>query len=199
MRAMALTTRTSPLADLALLGLRGVVGGYVAAHGAQKLFGSLDGPGLDAAGEHFEEDLDLAPGRSMATAAGTSELVGGTLTALGLGGPLGQLAITGTMTVATLTAHRDRGPFAVDGGPELPLTNIAAATALAVVGPGRFSLDSLLRVRPSRVLIGLTALAGAGAAAAVVQSQAVRRARPTPVTATSSTAEELDPETFRAA
>ena len=42
---MAFTTRTSLLADTALLGLRGVVGGYVAAHGAQKLFGSFDGPG----------------------------------------------------------------------------------------------------------------------------------------------------------
>jgi putative oxidoreductase len=196
---MALTTRTSPLADLALLGLRGVVGGYVAAHGAQKLFGSFDGPGLDTAGHHFEENLDLAPGREMAAAAGGSELLGGTLTALGLGGPLGPLAITGTMAVASQTAHRGNGPFTASGGPELPLTNAAAATAIAVIGPGRFSLDSLLRVKPSKALVGLALLAGVGAAAAVIQSQAVRRSRPVPVTATSSTAEELDPETFQAA
>jgi putative oxidoreductase len=196
---MALSTKTSPLADLALLGLRGVVGGYLAAHGAQKLFGSFNGPGLDTASQHFEENLDLAPGREMAVAAGGSELVGGTLTALGLGGPLGPLAITSTMAVASQTAHRGKGPFAAEGGPELPLTNIAAATTLAIVGPGRFSLDALLRVRPSRILVGLAMLAGAGAAATIVQSQAVRRARPVPVTATSSTADELDPETFRAA
>ena len=196
---MAFTTRTSPLADLALLGLRGVVGGYVAAHGAQKLFGSFEGAGLDATAEQFEEHLDLAPGREMAAAAGGSELVGGTLTALGLGGPLGPMAITGTMAVASQTAHRGKGPFTVDGGPELPLTNIAASTALAMIGPGRFSVDALLRVKPSKILVGLAVLAGAGAAATVIQSQAVRRARPVPVTATSSTAEELDPETFRAA
>jgi putative oxidoreductase len=196
---MAFTTRTSPLADLALLALRGVVGGYVAAHGAQKLFGSFGGAGLDTTAAQFEEHLDLAPGREMAMSAGGSELVGGALTALGLGGPLGPIAISGTMAVASQTAHRGKGPFAVDGGPELPLTNIAASTVLAIVGPGRFSVDALLRVRPSKVLVGLALMAGAGAAASVIQSQAVRRARPVPVTATSSTADELDPETFQAA
>lgn len=170
------TTRTSVVADSALLGLRAVVGGYVAAHGAQKMFGVLDGPGLDAAAAHFEEGLDLAPGREMAAAAAGSELVGGALTAAGLGGPLGPMAIIGTMAVATQTAHRGNGPFIADGGPELTLTNIAAATVIAVVGPGRFSLDRLLRVRPSKALIALAAAAGAGAAVAVVQTQAVRRA-----------------------
>src|SRR6187549_2549135 len=105
---MALTTRTSPLADVALLGLRGVVGGYLAAHGAQKLFGSFDGPGLDTAGQHFEQGLDLAPGREMAAAAGGAELLGGSLTALGLGGPLGPITIASTMGVATQTAHRGK-------------------------------------------------------------------------------------------
>ena len=110
-----------------------------------------------------------------ATAAG-SELVGGVLTAVGLGGPLGPMALIGTMAVATQTAHRDKGPFVADGGPELTLTNIAAATTIAVVGPGRFSLDRLLRVRPSKLLIALAAMAGVGTAAAVIQTQAVHRA-----------------------
>jgi putative oxidoreductase len=196
---MALTTRTSPLTDLALAGLRSVVGGYVAAHGAQKLFGSFGGGGLDATAEGFEEHLDLTPGKEMAAAAGGAELVGGTLTALGLGGPLGPITIASTMGVATQTAHRGKGPFTTDGGPELPLTNIAAATVLGIVGPGRFSLDTLLRVRPSKILVGVAALAGAGAAAAVIQTQALNRARPVPVTATSSTAEVIDDELLRSA
>src|ERR1044071_581361 len=120
---MAFTTRTSPLADLALLGLRGVVGGYVAAHGAQKLFGSFGGHGLEATAQGFEEHLDLAPGKEMAAAAGGAELAGGTLTALGLGGPIGPLTIASTMGVAAQTAHRGKGPFTTEGGPELPLTN----------------------------------------------------------------------------
>ncbi len=196
---MAFTTRTSLLADTALLGLRGVVGGYVAAHGAQKLFGSFEGPGLDATGEQFEDGLDLAPGTEMAALAGGAELLGGTLTALGLGGALGPLAVIGDMATAAQTAHRGNGPFTADGGPELPLTNIAAATAIAVIGPGHFSLDSLLRVKPSKVLVTLAALAGAGAAAAVIQTQAARRARPTPVTATSSTADEIEPDLLKSA
>ena len=77
-----------------------------------------------------------------------AELVGGTLTAAGLGGPLGPMAIIGTMTVASQTAHRGKGPFVADGGPELTLTNVAAAATIALVGPGRFSLDRVLRVRP---------------------------------------------------
>jgi putative oxidoreductase len=34
--------------DTALLGLRLTVGGYLAAHGAQKLFGAFGGRGLEA-------------------------------------------------------------------------------------------------------------------------------------------------------
>ncbi|MET0912168.1 MAG: DoxX family protein [Acidimicrobiales bacterium] len=181
---MRFRTRTSIITDAALLGLRGIVGGYVAAHGAQKMFGVLNGPGLDRAEQHFEEDLDLAPGRERAAAAAGSELVGGTLTAAGLGGPLGPMAIIGTMTVASQTAHRGKGPFVADGGPELTLTNVAAAATIALVGPGRFSLDRVLRVRPSKLLIALAAWAGVGASVGVIQGQVVRRAeqqsRPAP-------------------
>jgi len=173
-------TRTSLLADTALLGLRGVVGGYLAAHGAQKLFGSFGGHGLEGTGQFFEEGLDLAPGKEMAALAGGAELAGGSLTALGLGGPLGPMAIIGAMATASQTAHRGNGPFTTDGGPELPLTNIAASAAIAVLGPGRFSLDTLLRVKPSKAFVGLAALAGASMAAFAVQTQAARRARPTP-------------------
>ena len=143
--------------------------------------------------------MDLAPGTEMAALAGGAELVGGTLTALGLGGALGPLAVIGDMATAAQTAHRGNGPFTADGGPELPLTNIAAATAIAVIGPGHFSLDTLLRVKPSKVLVTLAALAGAGAAAAVIQTQAARRARPAPVTATSSTADEIEPDLLKSA
>ena len=33
---------------------RAVLGGYLVVHGAQKLFGSFGGPGLDAVGTGFE-------------------------------------------------------------------------------------------------------------------------------------------------
>jgi hypothetical protein len=69
---------------------------------------------------------------------------------------------------------------------------VAAATAIALVGPGRFSLDRLLRVRPSKLLIALAAWAGVGAGVGVIQGQVVRRAErrthPVPV------ADRADPE-----
>ena len=42
--------------DTALLGARLVLGGYLAAHGAQKLFGKFGGYGLDGTGGLFDAD-----------------------------------------------------------------------------------------------------------------------------------------------
>ena len=75
----------------------------------------------------------------MAAAAGITELGGGVLTAAGIADPAGPLAIMGAMTVAA-TTHRAKGPLNSRGGFELPLTNLAAAATLAVVGPGKFRL-----------------------------------------------------------
>lgn len=125
-----------------LLGARVVVGGYLAVHGAQKLFGAFGGPGLAKAAAGFER-IGLAPGRQMAALAGAAELGGGLLTVAGAADPAGPLAIIGTMAVASAT-HRANGPLARDGGFELPLTNLAAAAALAAAGPGRFRLGPML-------------------------------------------------------
>jgi putative oxidoreductase len=137
--------------DFALLGGRLVLGSYLAAHGAQKLFGSFDGYGIDATAAAFD-GLGLRPGRAMATLASVSELAGGLLTATGIAYPLGPVAIAGTMAVASST-HRAKGPFAAKGGFELPLTNMAAALALAVNGPGRFSLGGPLPKALTRLVV----------------------------------------------
>ena len=130
--------RGGTVRNAALLGLRLTLGGYLSAHGAQKLFGAFGGRGLEASGAGFE-GVGLTPGRPMAALAGTSELAGGVLTAAGLADPVGPLALASTMAVAS-TTHRGNGPFAARGGWELPLTNMAAAAVLAVTGPGRYSL-----------------------------------------------------------
>jgi putative oxidoreductase len=128
--------------NAALLGTRLVLGGYLAVHGAQKLFGAFGGPGLDQAGAGFHR-IGLRPGRHMAMAAGITELGGGVLTAAGIADPAGPLAIMGTMVVAA-TTHRAKGPLSSRGGFELPLTNLAAAATLATVGPGKFRLGPAL-------------------------------------------------------
>ena len=128
--------------NVTLLGTRLVVGGYLAVHGAQKLFGTFGGPGLEKAGAGFHR-IGLRPGKHMAAAAGITELGGGVLTAAGIADPAGPLAIMGAMAVAA-TTHRAKGPLAARGGFELPLTNLAAAAVLAAVGPGKFRIGPSL-------------------------------------------------------
>jgi putative oxidoreductase len=142
--------------DFGTLALRLTVGGYLAVHGAQKLFGHFDGPGIEKAAVGFEH-MGLRPGKPFATLAATSELAGGVLTAAGLGSPVGPIAIAGSMAVA-IAVHSDSGAMGQKGGYELPLTNMVTALALAIGGPGRYSLDRILRVRLSKSLIGLTLL-----------------------------------------
>jgi putative oxidoreductase len=96
----------------------------------------------------------------MAVVAGVSELGGGLLTAAGIADPLGPLTLIGTMAVASAT-HRAKGPLAARGGFELPLTNLAAAAALAAAGPGRLSVGPRL----PRPLTAAAAAVGAALAA----------------------------------
>jgi putative oxidoreductase len=145
--------------SLGLLITRVIFGSYLAVHGAQKLFGSFGGHGLDATGAGFES-LGMKPGKVMAAIAGASELGGGVLTATGIADPLGPLAIAGTMVVAS-AVHRKQGPLSTNGGFELPLTNFAVATALLASGPGHLRLGPHLSKSLTRLsVLGGAALAG---------------------------------------
>ncbi len=146
--------RDSGMGNLAALTLRTVVGSLVAGHGAQKLFGSFDGPGLEGT-SGMMESLGLQPGRPWAYLAAASEFGGGALTALGFLNPVGPLGIIGAMTMATTTAHRGQPIWVTEGGAELPVTNIAAATALILGGPGKYSLDRAFGIRLPRWLAPL--------------------------------------------
>jgi putative oxidoreductase len=141
--------------SLGLLAARLILGGYLVAHGAQKLFGAFGGYGLEATGGHFES-IGLKPGKAMAGVAGATELGGGALTAAGIASPLGPIMVIGTMGVAAFT-HRAKGPLASAGGYEPALTNLAAAAALAAAGPGAFRLGPNLSPRLARraALVGI--------------------------------------------
>ena len=126
---------------IALLLSRILVGGGLFAHGAQKLFGWFGGHGLKGTGGFFES-LGFRPGALFAVAAGLGEAVGGLLTLLGLGGPIGPALIIMVMLVAILTVHAKNGFFAANGGYELNLMIVGGALALAFAGPGPISLDT---------------------------------------------------------
>ena len=128
--------------SLGLLVARLVLGLLMAAHGSQKLFGWFGGHGLAGTGG-FLEQLGFRPGRTFALAAGLAEVGGGLLVALGFLGPVGPALVLSVMVVAALAVHRSGGLFATTNGIEVPLLYAAGAVALALTGPGAYSLDAL--------------------------------------------------------
>ena len=124
-------------------------GPLMVGHGAQKLFGSFGGPGLEGT-SGFMEMLGMRPGRPWAYLAGLSEFGGGLLTALGLLNPLGPLGVIASMSMATRKAHWGKPIWVTEGGAELPLLNIAVSTALMIREPDRYSLDQILGIRLPR-------------------------------------------------
>jgi putative oxidoreductase len=139
-------SRGSRVNESAPLIVRLTQGSLMAGHGAQKLFGSFGGPGLEGT-SGFMEMLGMRPGRPWAYLAGLSEFGGGVLTALGLLNPLGPLGVIGAMSMATRKAHWGKPIWVTEGGAELPVFNIAVSTALMIREPDRYSLDRFLGVR----------------------------------------------------
>ena len=127
--------------DAGLLFARLIFGGLMAAHGSQKLFGWFGGYGLAGTGGFFES-LGFRPGRLFAAAAGATETTAGLLLALGLFGPIGGALMLSVMVVAMVTVHWHNGVFATNNGVEMPLLYAAAAVALALAGPGAYSIDA---------------------------------------------------------
>ena len=129
--------------EIGLLLIRLVVGGTLAAHGAQKLFGWFGGFGIAGTGGWLES-MGFRPGKLQAAVSGLSEFGGGLLLAAGLLTPLGAAAIAGVMLVAIVTVHFDKGFFNGSGGYEFNAVLAVTAIALAFTGPGELSLDNAL-------------------------------------------------------
>ncbi|WFP17173.1 DoxX family protein [Citricoccus muralis] len=135
--------RTPPLvADIALLAARIALGLIMMAHGWQK----LDEWGLAGTGESFEQMGVPAPHMSATIAAGV-EFGGGALLILGLLTPLAGIAITAVMAGAWGIAHWTDTVFVDQGGWELVAALTVGALVIAVVGPGRLSIDALFTRR----------------------------------------------------
>jgi putative oxidoreductase len=146
--------------NLGLLILRVVVGLTVAAHGAQKVFGWWGGPGI-AGWTVAVTKLRIRPAAPWAWVAALSEFGGGLLFALGLLSPLGSLGIAGAMLVAIATVHWANGFWNGKRGYEFNLTLLASVAAVALAGPGAYSLDQALGIRlpePLTLLVGTAAL-----------------------------------------
>jgi len=152
--------------NLALLVFRVGIGAVMLAHGLNHIYGG----GKIAGTARWFESLGMRPGIVHAWLASLTEVAGGSALVLGLLTPLGGAAVIGVMLVAWITNHRGNGFFIFRPGEgwEYVMTLTLCGLVLAVVGPGKWSLDQALGWR--RDLIGTTGLliaivAGAGGAA----------------------------------
>src|SRR5690606_15098047 len=130
--------------SMALLLLRLIFGGMFLGHATQKLFGWLGGGGFKATVEGFER-LGFRPARLQAALAAGTELLAGALILLGLLGPVGPALLISVMLVAAVAVH-PHGLMASQNGIEMPLLYAGAATELALIGYGKFSLDQALGI-----------------------------------------------------
>ena len=163
---------------VALLVLRLGIGLTVAAHGAQKLFGWFDGPGVDGFAGWLQA-MGLKPPRFWSLNAALAEFAGGLLVALGLITPIAGLVVSGSMLVAIFTVHAGKGFFSQKGGWEFPFGILLVMLAISVAGPGVFSLDQVLGIRlPEPATWAVAAiLVVVGAGAALVSPRLPERTR----------------------
>jgi len=71
------------------------------------------------------------------------------------------VAIVGSMIIAIATVHLPRGFWVTKCGYEYNLVVLASMAALALTGPGTYSLDQLLRIhfpQPLTVIVAAIAL-----------------------------------------
>ena len=165
-------SRVGTREDLGVLLFRVGLGGTLAVHGAQKLFGWFGGHGVAGTAGGMEA-MGFQPPKVSAVLAGLGEAGGGTLLALGLATPVAGAAAAATM-VAAGSVHKPAGFFAMEGGYEYNLILGLGAAALAIRGPGRYSIARLLGDRLNRSWLAAAALVVFGAASAVVVSQRQR-------------------------
>lgn len=156
--------------DTAAAILRFALGAVMLAHGWNHLFGP---GGVEGTAKWFGS-MGLRPPKVHALASGLTELGAGTGLLLGLLTSLQCGAVVGVMTVAFVTAHRTNGFFIFKPGQGYEYVGFLAlsAVALAVLGPGRLSLDRALDIDLDGG-VGLTLSAGlglAGAAALLITS-----------------------------
>jgi putative oxidoreductase len=122
-----------------ILILRVIFGLFLAYHGYNKFFGpaGLAGPAA------FFESMGMRWPKWQARLAATTEVVSGVLLAAGLLTPLAAAGMIGVMLVAIVADHWKVGFFIFlpNQGWEYCASILTAAFVVAMVGPGRWSLD----------------------------------------------------------
>ena len=121
--------------NLALLLLRVSLGLTIAAHGYNKVAGGISGTAS------WFESMGMRPGRLNAWMAALTEMGAGLVIAAGLLTAFGSAALIALMVVAGYTSHRSNGFFIFNEGWEYVFILTVAALAVAMIGPGEWSID----------------------------------------------------------
>jgi putative oxidoreductase len=125
--------------------LRLGLGATFIAHGGQKLFDwvNVDPHGIDGTTKFFDFVGIPAPGL-LAWVVGLTEFVGGLLLIAGLVTSVAAIALTIDMIVTIATYNAANGFFTEtpNGGWELNFIIALVMGTLALLGPGRFSVDA---------------------------------------------------------
>lgn len=156
--------------DIASLVIRLALGPMLVLHGLNKVRGGLSGT------ERWFASIGLRPAWLHARVAAFSEIGAGVIVTVGLLTGLGAMAFVGLMTVAALTDHRGKGYFVFKGGAEYVILVAMVAVALAVIGPGRWSLDHAVGLDLAGLAWGVIALVGGVLAAAGLLAASYRPA-----------------------
>jgi len=153
MRALLHPASTSPvLTDLALLASRVALGVILLAHGWQK-FHEYTIAGTAAS----FEGMGVPAPTVAAIFATIVEIVGGAALILGLLAPVAAALNILNLLGALVLVHASNGLFVDGGGYELVLALAAGLLAVAVLGAGKFSADTLLARRTTRTTSPLPA------------------------------------------
>jgi putative oxidoreductase len=115
------------------------------AHGAQKLFGALGGPGVSGVAGYFQQ-MGIAPAVVWAWVVSMVEFFGGAAILIGLLTRVASGLIVIDMVVAILKAHWSFGFDASKGGYELALSFGVVALVLVILGPGPLAIDRAIGV-----------------------------------------------------
>ena len=138
---------TATSATWAMLPLRLALGVIFIAHGAQKVFGSWEGPGLRAFINFPAPYPFMRPAWLWMGAAAIAELVGGILVLLGLFTRVGAFLIFCIMLTAMLGVHWKNGFFMSNMGIEYTVALVGMALALLIAGGGQASADKMISRR----------------------------------------------------